>query len=379
MLMNRRRWLVTSGAAAGAGLLGGRSAYAAFEPAAEGAALPTPNSPLPASPIRLHFNENPYGISPKAREATTAAFGESGQYGSPAMEELAALVAEQEKVPADHVLVASGSSEVLALAGLAYGLAGGEVVAPAPTFDGLTGYVRSIGGYVHDVPVNDRMLLDLDAMDRRITGAVRLVFVCNPNNPTGTIVPGDRLRAFCESASRRAIVFVDEAYHEFVEDPAHRSMVSMVRDGHNIIVSRTASKIHGMAGLRIGFGIAQPDTISRLRRLMMSFPNVLAARAAIASYRDPEYQALSRSRTREAKRYLYSVLDDMKLKYVPSHANFVLFHTGKPIQLVQKAMLEKGVMVGRPFPPFMDWCRVSMGTLDEMKVFTSAFKEVMRA
>ncbi|MBC7788319.1 MAG: histidinol-phosphate aminotransferase family protein [Anaerolineae bacterium] len=370
--MNRRRWLVTSSAAAGAGLLAGRSALAALpkrelEPA------------IRALPIRLHFNENPYGISPKARAATSAAFGESGQYDSPAMEELAALIAEQEKVPADHVFVASGSSEVLALAGLAYGLAGGEVVAPAPTFEGLTGYVRAVGGYVHDVPVNDKMVLDLDAMDRRTTGAVRLVFVCNPNNPTGTIVPGDKLRAFCESASRRAVVFVDEAYHEFVEDPSHRSMVSMVRDGHNVIVSRTASKIHGMAGLRIGFGIARPDIIRRLQGLMMSFPNVLAARAAIASYRDPEYQALSRSRTREAKRYLYGVLDDMKLKYVPSHTNFVLFHTGKPIQAVHKAMLEKGVMVGRPFPPFMDWCRVSMGTMDEMKLFASAFREVMRA
>ena len=379
MLMNRRRWLVTSGAAAGAGLLGGRSAYAALDSAVERGPVPTPFSLRPASPIRLHFNENPYGISLKARAATSAAFGESGQYDSPAMEELAALIAEQEKVPADHVLVASGSSEVLALAGLAYGLAGGEVVAPAPTFEGLTGYVRAVGGHVHDVPVDDRMLLDLDAMDRRMTGAVRLVFVCNPNNPTGTIVPGDRLRSFCENASRRAVVFVDEAYHEFVEDPSHRSMVSLVRDGHNVIVSRTASKIHGMAGLRIGFGIARPDIIRRLQGLMMGFPNVLAARAAIASYRDSEYQTLSRSRTRDAKRYLYSILDDMKLKYVPSHTNFVLFHTGKPIQSVQKEMLAKGVMVGRPFPPFMDWCRVSMGTMDEMKAFGSAFREVMKA
>ena len=375
--MDRRQWLRTTSLAAGAGLALGRTAFAAVPPGGSAEAPPDAPTPRPlATPIKLDQNENPYGISPKARAAITASFDESPRYRSSAYAELAKLVAEQAGVPADHVLVASGSGEVLCLAGMAYGLAGGEIVAASPTYHQLTGYAQTVGAYIHRVPVDAGMQHELEAMERRITHAVRLVFVCNPNNPTGTVLPADRLRAFCEGVSRRAVVFVDEAYHEYVDDPAYASMVSLVRAGHNVIVSRTASKIHGMAGLRIGFAIARPDLIARLQQYGMGFPNVLAARAAIASYRDPEHQAFSRAKNREARSYLYALFDELGRRYTASQGNFVFFHTGRPIQEFQAAMQAKGVLVGRPFPPFLEWCRVSTGTMDEMKRFGAALRDV---
>jgi histidinol-phosphate aminotransferase len=206
---------------------------------------------------------------------------------------------------------------------------------------------------------------------------VNLVFVCNPNNPTGTLVAGDRLRRFCEEVSRRAVVFVDEAYYELVEDAHRDSMVDLVRAGHNVIVARTFSKIYGMAGLRIGYGIARPDIIARLRPYSMGFPNILGLRAAMASLEDEAFLTMSRQKMAEARAFTYDLLDDLGRDYVSSQASFVFFHTGRPIKSFQAAMAERGVLVGRPFPPFMDWCRVSMSTMDDMQDFATALRDVM--
>ncbi len=218
---------------------------------------------------------------------------------------------------------------------------------------------------------------DLDEMDRRITNDVGLVYVCNPNNPTGTIVPADRLRDFCLNASRRAVVFVDEAYYELVE-PEHRaSMIELSRDGHPVIVSRTFSKVYGLAGLRIGYAITRPDIVERMRPFSMSSPNVIGLRAASASLRDAEFRAMSTARIHDARQFTYSVLDDLGLRYVRSQGNFVFFQTGRDIRGFQGDMLEQGVMVGRPFPPFTDWCRVSMGRLESMPTFAEALRAVI--
>src|SRR5262249_8314603 len=171
----------------------------------------------------------------------------------------------------EHVVLGAGSSEVLRMAGMAFGLQGGEVLTAHPTYEGLENCANTIGAYVHRVPVDKNLVHDLDAMDRRLTQAVRLVFVCTPNNPPGPMGPADPARAFCQAVSRRAVVLVDEAYYDYVEAPQYSSMMGLVREEYNVIVLRTFSKIHGLAGLRIGYGMARPDIAARLRQFRSSF------------------------------------------------------------------------------------------------------------
>jgi histidinol-phosphate aminotransferase len=370
--LTRRQWLLQTGAAAAGLALGRSSAPADFvllsRPLADGEVR-----------ARLNSNENPYGPSERARHAMIEAFDEGCRYPWLQYKALEELIAKREGVSPDHVVLGAGSHEILRLAGTAYGLHGGEALIPHPTFEGLENYAASVGAYVHRAPLTENFELDLEAMDRRITQAVRLVFVCNPNNPTGTIVAGDRLRDFCQAVARRAVVLVDEAYHDYVEAPVYSSMIDLVRQGHTVIVSRTFSKIHGLAGLRIGYGLARPDIASRLRQFRTAHSvNILGLRAALASYQDMEFQAFSRRKNAEARSYLYRVLDELGYRYLSSHTNFVFFRIGRDAQAFREAMEKRGVLVGRPFPPYPDWCRVSLGTVDEMKIFATALREVTR-
>ncbi len=336
-----------------------------------------PRRPGVALPVRLSSNENPYGPSQSARDAMTAAFDEACRYPyAGATADLVDLIAEREGVSPDHVLVGCGSSEILAVTGMAYGLHGGELVAADPTYQGMLTYAEKMGAYVHRVPLNDALAHDLDAMERRVTQATRLVFVCNPNNPTATIVNPATLRDFCVSVARRAVVFVDEAYIDLLDDPAAHTMVDLVRKGENVIVARTFSKIHGLAGMRIGYAIARPDIIDRLSTYRMGSPNVLGVRGAIASLHDEAFQAYSRARIAEGRAFVNRHLEAAGHRYAESHTNFVFYHSGVPIQNYQKQMRERGVLVARPFPPYMDWCRVSIGTMEEMQVFASALTEI---
>lgn len=371
VIMTRRQWLLSSSiATAGLAL----SPSAALADRSSSWSRSRGDGPVRA---RLNSNENPYGPSERARQAMIEAFPEGCRYPWRQYHALEELIAKQEGVTPEHIVLGAGSHEILRLAGTAYGVHGGEVLIPHPTFEGMESYAASVGAYVHRVPLTEDFELDLEAMDRRITQAVRLVFVCNPNNPTGTIVAGDRLRDFCQTVARRAVVLVDEAYHDYVEAAEYSSMIDLVRQGHNIIVSRTFSKIHGLAGLRVGYGVARPDIASRLRRFRTSHSvNILGLRAAMASYQDKDFQAFSRRKNAEVRSYLYRVLGELGYRYLPSHANFVFFHLGRDAQVFQEAMEKRGVLVGRPFSPYLDWCRVSLGTMEEMKFFATALREL---
>jgi len=376
--LSRRQWLVTSGLTAAASvalprLLPAmpRADYSAHERAATSARRA-------AGPARLNYNENPFGMSPKARTALMAGWDEHNKYDPPALPELRKAFAKHVGVGPENVLVTQGSGEVLDITALAYGMHGGEIVTAWPTYEGLPRYAESIGARVHKVALTGALDHDLEAMDKRITNNVDLVFVCNPNNPTGLLIDQKRVRDFVSSVSRRSVVLVDEAYHEFVDDPNYRSMVDMVRSGENVIISRTASKIHALAGLRIGFAIARPDIIARLQSHATGNPNSFGMRAAIASINDTEYQAFVRDRTIEGRNLLTRTLTGLGKRVIPSQTNFVFFHAGVPVETVQKSLLAKGFAVGRAFPPYNDWCRVSIGTPDEMKAFVAALPEALR-
>lgn len=367
----RRDWLKKAGATGLFAFVGGYSSLAnPFEKEFETLARPL------ETPVRLHSNENPFGPSAKVREAMTKAFDLGCRYPYSYAQELTEAIAQKEGVSPNHVMITGGSTEGLKIAGLTFGR-DGEIVTPSPTFLALLSYAEKFGAYINNVPLNDELGHDLEEMDKRITNNTSMVYLCNPNNPTGTIIPADQLEDFCASISKRTMTFCDEAYLDFIEDPNYPSMVSQVKKGNNVIVAKTFSKIYGLAGLRIGYLIARPDIITRLADNIVAFTNVLALKAAQTALKDQAFYDMSFKKTKEAKAMIYKTLDDIGLEYFKSHTNFVFFKSGKNIRDLIPMMRKEGVQIGRPFPPYTDWCRISTGTLDEVKLFNKGLMKVM--
>jgi histidinol-phosphate aminotransferase len=327
--------------------------------------------------IKLSSNENPYGPSEKVRQAMISNFDQACRYPFSYSGELIEKIAAKEGVSKDHIVLAGGSTEGLKVVGLTYGMNGGEIIAAQPTFLALMTYAAQWGGSVNWVPVDKNMMHDLDEMEKRISSKTKLIFLCNPNNPTSTLLPADRVLDFCNTVSDKVTIFSDEAYCDFIEDKNYPSMVSLVKKGKNIIVSKTFSKVYGLAGLRIGYMVAKPEIAAGLRKNIMAFTNVLAIEAAKNALDDQEFYDFSLNKTREAKKIILEGLDDLNLEYAPSNTNFIFFKSGRNIEKLQQQMLAKGIMVGRPFPPFDDWCRISTGTLEEVIQFNDALKKVL--
>jgi histidinol-phosphate aminotransferase len=327
--------------------------------------------------IKLNSNENPYGPSEKVRQAMISNFDEACRYPFSYSGELIEKIAAKEGISKDHIVLAGGSTEGLKVVGLTYGMNGGEIIAAQPTFLALMTYAAQWGGSVNWVPVDKNMMHDLDEMEKRISSKTKLIFLCNPNNPTSTLLPADRVLDFCNTVSDKVTIFSDEAYCDFIEDKNYPSMVSLVKKGKNIIVSKTFSKVYGLAGLRIGYMVAKPEIAAGLRKNIMAFTNVLAIEAAKNALDDQEFYDFSLNKTVEAKKIILEGLDDLNLEYAPSNTNFIFFKSGRNIEKLQQQMLAKGIMVGRPFPPFDDWCRISTGTLEEVIQFNDALKKVL--
>jgi len=212
----------------------------------------------------------------------------------------------------------------------------------------------------------------------RISKDTSLVYVCNPNNPTGTIVNKDKLRAFCAEASKKALVVVDEAYHEYVEDETYTSMVSLVRDGMNVAVTRTFSKVYGLAGLRIGYGMARPDILKNFERVQMNFASVAysSLRAAIAAYGATAFISSVREKNSVARAYLENELRRLGYPCLPSRANFSLFEVKRNSREMAADLEKHGILV-RPFDfAGKSWLRVSIGTEAEIQVFISALEKI---
>ncbi|HRI58638.1 MAG TPA: histidinol-phosphate transaminase [Saprospiraceae bacterium] len=372
--LSRRRWLRT------AGLFTGSLPFAGLS----GKTLPLESFTRnlhhlpPGISVKLNANENPYGPSSTVRQAITSAFDKICRYPWAEVDEVRQKVAAKLGVSPDHVLLTVGSTEGLKITSLALGLHEGEIIAGSPTFEAMLRYSEAFGGYVNRVPTlsDDNLSLDLDEMERRITSNTRLVFLCNPNNPTGGILPAARLRDFCETVSGRTVVFCDEAYIDYVTEPGYPSMVELVKKGANVIVARTFSKVYGMAGIRIGYLVARPDLIRRIDAAQIDAPNMLALHAAAAALDDQEFYRFSLRMNAEGKDLIYQTLDTLKLPYVRSHANFVFFKTGRDISGVMRDMRAQGVEVGRPFPPLTDWCRVSTGKLEDLEVLRQGMMKV---
>jgi len=335
------------------------------------------NAPLVLK-ARLFANENPFGPSEKAKKAIEEALPTAYQYPMRSMGDLTEKIANFEKVPQEKILLASGSSPLLMAAALYYGKPGSNIITGDPSYADLPSKAEKMGVKINRVPLTSEFKLDLDAMEKAIDANTTLVYICNPNNPTATVVDNARLKAFCERVSKKVTIFIDEAYIDYLPDPQGTTLIPMVNTGANIIVARTFSKLYGFAGLRAGYVVTQPETIKNLSLYTEASMSITATTlaAALASYQDREFLDGALKKTLASKDYLYEVLKKEGYAYVPSSTNFVIF----PIKMEGKQftdeMMKRGV--GVRFWKFnnKEWCRVSIGRMDEMEAFAAAFKEI---
>ena len=368
-----RRSLLSGAAAAAAGL--------ALRPPDAWAAPPRVVRPAGA-PIRLFANENNHGPCDGARRVLrdSAVEGSNRYAGRAGADALVRFIAMNEDVSPEHVVLTAGSTEVLTTAAAAFGIGGGEVVCADNTFVVLPLYAERVGARVVRVPLDARLAHDLPAMEARVGSGTRLVYVVNPNNPTGTTVDSAQLRAFCEAVSPRATVLVDEAYLEYLEPTPGLSMVDLVRAGRNVIVLRTFSKVYALAGLRVGYALAPPQVAARLRGFRMSLPNPVALAAARASLEDRGFVPRMRRLNAEARAVTVRALQASGLRFVGDGGNFLYVHTGPARRDFAARMAAHGVLVA--WDPAVsnpdEWIRLSLGTVAEMRVFASALRSVVR-
>lgn len=365
--LDRRQWLKTS-ALAIAGLIAGPGLEAYRK---EGSRAQ--NILQQDDVIALDSNESPFGMSPSARKAITGAIDLSNRYPHGFYPQLKEMISERENVTPEHIILGAGSTEVMVTL-IHYARIDGEILVGDPTYFDFLYYATRSERSVNKVRLTDRFAHDLDAMEKRISSRTDLIYICNPDNPTGTITPKDKLLPFCEQASKKALVVVDEAYHDYVEDESYSSMIDLVKKVKNLIVTRTFSKIFGLAGLRIGYGIAHPDVIEKLKKLSRNFAPVawLSLKAAMAGYQDRAFIRSAREKNNKAKAFLSERLDGLGLYRIPSHANFVLFKVEQDASVLARRLEAQKILV-RPFRFHgAQWIRVSCGTREELGAFISA-------
>jgi histidinol-phosphate aminotransferase len=325
-------------------------------------------------PIQLGFNENPWGPGPKARAAVAAAIDDGCRYGNEYSTRLIAAIAAREGVAPERIVLGSGSGELLHM--LAFGWASRSIVTCAwPTFGQLMTFAEKVAAEVRRVPLDERLQHDLAAIAAAAPSGEGLVYLCNPNNPTGTVIDGPRLREACRALAARTLVVVDEAYMDLIEPGATESMVDLARGDTNVIVLRTFSKVHGLAGLRVGYAIGRPDNIKKLRNLQMATPNVLGLAAAAASLTDEAFIKASREHIVADRRRVSAACRELGMECSESHGNFVFVRTGVPVTEFRARMRSLGIEVGRPFEPLVDWCRISLGRTADNTALIAALRQ----
>jgi len=391
--LNRRNWIKSSALMAGgiaffsnsaSGLMAkstGKSAISGLKksftiPEQEIMALAPPN--VGALKARLLANENPFGPSAKAKKAIEAAMDSSYQYPFMYYGQLVDKIAAFEGVNKENILLDAGSSPLLLAAAIHFSKNNASIITADPSYDDLPKKAAEVGGKIVHVPLTADYKIDLDAMEKSIDGSTSLMYVCNPNNPTATVLDSAKLKSFCERVSKKVPVFVDEAYIDYLPNPQAVTMIDAVKKGQNVIVARTFSKLYGFAGLRIGYIVAQPEMLKTLSKYSQGSMSVSATtlQAAIASYQDREFLDDALAKTKASKQFLYDTLKKEGYDYIPSSTNFVMFQLKMDGQKFVSEMMKRSV--GIRFWKFndKDWCRVSIGRMDEMQAFADAFKQL---
>lgn len=329
----------------------------------------------PEDIIKLASNENPLGPSPKAVEAMKEAVESAHIYPDGGGYRLRTAIADQFALTKDHVILGNGSNEIIELIGHGFLNPGDEVIAAEHAFVVYRLMATLFGARTIDVP-DPGFVHDLEAMADAITPKTRKIFIANPNNPTGTMVDQDAIDRFMKRVPDHVMVIFDEAYYEFLEEPP--DTLKYVREGRNVVIMRTFSKIQGLAALRIGYGMTTPEIANVLQKCRQPFnANAIAQAGALAGLLDIEHQEKTREMNRQGLDFYHRAFSEMGLDYVPSVANFVLVHVGDG-DAVFREMLQRGVIIramsGYKLP---EWVRISVGTPEQNERCLATLKEVL--
>lgn len=374
--LSRRRFAQALGVAVGATLVSPKFISEGSAAAAE-PRLPTG---VTSDLIQLNSNENPYGPPPKAKTAIANSTRDASRYPDATEGQLVEAIARYHKVKPENIILGCGSGEILRVSATAFLSAGKNVVVAEPTFEAVLAFARVATADPIKVPVTSDFRHDLPKMAAACNEKTGLVYVCNPNNPTGTIVTRDELAAFFARVPKTATILVDEAYHHFVEDPHYATAFDWFGKQPNLLVVRTFSKIYGMAGMRLGYGVGAPERIRAMRPyLTWSNANASVLEAALACFGDEADIARQRKIFNVTRRWMCKELEKDGRRYIPSEANFVMVDVGGDVQPLISKFREKKILVGRKFPSLGNWLRISIGTQKETEAFVAALREIVPA
>src|SRR5882757_1103383 len=366
MVMSRRDYLTASGLALSGLVLS--------------ATLGHTESAMQPLRARLSLNENPFGPSRLALAAVQNEFGSLFRYVDKQADILTPAIVARQGISADHIVL----GEILEALGLFLakeGPVGGEFIYSEPGYTALVNAVGPGGGVVVGVPLDTNLQNDLAAIAAKVNPRTRAIYLVNPHNPTGTVSEAATFAAFVREMSRRTLVIVDEAYLEFEPDFDARTVVGLTRTGENVVVFRTFGKMYGLAGLAVGYALAPKPLAASLKRAGIGTPETLtrpALAAAAASLRDEYYVATTRAKVVAEREKWNRLFDTMKLRHSDSRGNFVFFETGRPHREVAEALGAKGIEIGRAFPAYDRWVRISIGLPEENALARTAIADLLK-
>ncbi|HEY2712152.1 MAG TPA: aminotransferase class I/II-fold pyridoxal phosphate-dependent enzyme [Chthoniobacterales bacterium] len=365
-------------------LLGAGAAAAVVRPALTFANDPSA-TPARGSVVRLSANENPYGPSPKALAAMRDSFSLACRYPDDRAGELVSALSRLHNVGREQILLGDGSGEILKLCADVFTgplsadkKFGGALIVADPTFEAIVYHATNNGAEIVKIPLTSSYSHDLAKM---LSAAKKgLIYLCNPNNPTGSITPENEVCDFVAKVPEETMILVDEAYYHYAESSDYESVIPLVRDRSNLIVARTFSKIYGMAGLRCGYCIGHSVAIERLRaRQPWDSINIMAIVGAGAGLDDPGEVDLGRRRNKETREFTIAELERIGFKTIPSQTNFIMLDAQRPVVPLIATLKSHSVEVGRLFRAMPNHLRVTIGKKAEMETFLSAFRQITSA
>jgi histidinol-phosphate aminotransferase len=329
----------------------------------------------------LSSNENCWGPPDSVMKAMNNAWKYSNRYGYPDAN-IVGEIAKHHGVKPENVLLTAGSGEVLDVVGTTFLMGGKKVLGVEPTYSTVYQHATSIKTTAIKLPLGKDYRQDIPAMIKAANqhaSELGLVYLCNPNNPTGIVVTKNEIKQLLDGIPKDMPVLIDEAYHHFVDDPNYATSVPYVLEGRQVIIARTFSKIAALAGMRLGYALASAENIAKMRPYSMGSINALVKHGGAASLKDTASQAEVKNKVITLRKKTTSELNALGYETLPSETNFFMVSIGREIQPVIEEFRKKGVAVGRPFPPMTTHMRVSIGTAEEMAKFMTAFKEIFPA
>lgn len=327
--------------------------------------------------IKLASNENPYGSSPHVLPAIQKEFGQISIYPDGSASELTQVLAGHLGVNQDQLIFGCGSDEIIALIARAFFLPGDETIMADQTFAVYKSNAEIEGAVVIEVPLLDGKH-DLEGMIARITDRTKVVWICNPNNPTGTIVSQDELKSFLTRVPDQVLVVLDEAYAEFVTDESYPDGIRLIHEHKNTVVLRTFSKIYGLASLRIGYGVGQREVIHLINQVREPFnTSRIAQAAAIAAIQDQNFVNECREKNATGIQYLYKEFDRLGLSYFPANGNFIMVDVNQNAVEMFQSLLKLGIIIRSGFHVYPNHIRVSIGSAEQNEKFISALEQVL--